>query len=35
MRFRAAAGLSDAAIGQVQEWVRRRVLRAFVRWGAN
>ncbi len=33
MHFHAAAGLSDVAIGQVPERVRRRVLKAFVRWG--
>ncbi len=33
VRFHEAAGLSEAAIGQVQERVRRRVLKAFVHWG--
>jgi hypothetical protein len=33
VRFHAVAELSDAAILQVQEQVRRRVLKAFVRWG--
>ncbi len=33
VHFHAAAELSDATIGQVQERVRRRVLKAFVRWG--
>jgi hypothetical protein len=33
VRFHAVAELSEAAILQVQEKVRRRVLKAFVRWG--
>ncbi|MEJ2387699.1 MAG: transposase [Chromatiaceae bacterium] len=33
VRFHAVAELSEAAILQVQEQVRRRVLKAFVRWG--
>ena len=33
VRFHEALGLSEAAIRRVQERVRRRVLKAFVRWG--
>ena len=33
VRFHAVAELSEAAILPVQEQVRRRVLKAFVRWG--
>lgn len=33
VRFYEASELSEAAIGRVQERVRRRVLKAFVRWG--
>jgi hypothetical protein len=33
VRFHAVAELSEAAILQVQEKVRRRALTAFVRWG--
>ena len=33
VRFHEAAGLSEAAIRRVQERGRRRVLKAFVRWG--
>ena len=33
VRFHAVAELGEAAILQVQERVRRRVLKAFVRWG--
>ena len=33
MRFHEAAGLNEAAIRRVQQRVRRRVLKAFVRWG--
>ena len=33
VRFHEAVELSEAAIGRVQERVRRRVLKAFVRWG--
>ena len=33
VRFHEVVGLDEAAIGRVQERVRRRVLKAFVRWG--
>jgi hypothetical protein len=33
VRFHEAVELSEAAIARVQERVRRRVLKAFVRWG--
>jgi hypothetical protein len=33
VRFHEVAELSEEAILQVQEWMRRRVLKAFVRWG--
>jgi len=33
VRFHPAGQLSEAAIAQVQQRVRRRVLKAFVRWG--
>ena len=35
VRFHEVAELGEAAILQVQERARRRVLEAFVRWGAN